>query len=115
MKVNGKRVFLSGPMSGISHYNAQAFLDAHVMLKEAGALSVYDPAIEWLESDEDHDHAYWMRKCLRELTADWPFNLCRGYDILVQLPGWEDSVGASTEYEVAKACGIAVCELSEVE
>lgn len=36
-------------------------------------------------------------------------------DVLVSLPGWENSEGARLERLVAEACGIETCNLSEVE
>ena len=36
-------------------------------------------------------------------------------DLLVSLPGWEKSAGATLERTVAEACGIEVCELAEAE
>lgn len=109
-KVKGKKVFLSGPMSGLPHYNVAAFADAHATVIEHGAIHVYNPAIEYLKRGRnDMGHEYWMRKCLQALIGDVP-----GYNVLVSLPGWEDSEGARTEREVAQACGIEVCELDEV-
>lgn len=113
--VKNMRVFLSGPMTGIEHYNVEAFARAHAIVKEAGAEHVYDPAMEWLvtsgESCEGMTHADWMRRCIHELTGT--HSLFR-YHVLVQLPGWEDSGGALVEAAVADACGIACVELSEV-
>ena len=114
--VKGKRVFLSGPMTGIEHYNVEAFARAHAIVKEAGADEVYDPAMEWLVAEgrkgEGMTHEDWMRRCIHELTRnDLGF---RHYHKLVQLPGWEDSGGALMEAAVADACGIQCVELSEV-
>lgn len=114
MRIEGKDVFLSGPMSGIDHYNAAAFAEAHAICKEAGAHRAFNPAIEWLcESGEANDHAYYMRKCINELVIT--LGIEPYYDVLVSLPGWQESEGARLERDVAVACGIAVCELSEVE
>lgn len=108
-KVKGKKVFLSGPMSGLPHYNVAAFAEAHAVMVEHGAFNVYDPAIAYLQSCETHTHEYWMRECIRELTSDYPY-----YDVLVSLPGWQDSEGAKTERMVAMACGIKCVDLSEI-
>lgn len=115
--VKNMRVFLSGPMTGIEHYNVEAFARAHAIVKEAGAEYVYDPAMEWLVAEgresESMTHADWMRRCIHELTRN---DLVGGrhYHRIVQLPGWEDSGGALVEAAVADACGIACVELSEV-
>lgn len=108
--VTRKCVFLSGPMSGLPHYNVAAFADAHAVMVEQGACAVYNPAMAYLSSGETyHTHEYWMRKCIGELLGD-----CPHYDILVSLPGWEESDGAKTERMVAMACGIKCVDLSEI-
>lgn len=110
VSIRGRHVFLSGPMSGISHYNVAAFADAHATVIEHGATHVYNPANEYLvRGRNDMGHEYWMRKCLQALIGDVPH-----YDVLVSLPGWEDSEGARTEREVAQACGIKCVDLSEI-
>ena len=124
MKLHGKSVFLSGPMSGLLHYNVEDFAKTHAIVKKAGAVRVYNPAIEYLQSTaKSHDHEYWMRRCLHELTVetvsfsfgDDEVETKSNYDVLVLLPGWMGSAGSQLEYTVATACGIEVCELSEVE
>ena len=115
MKVRSKRVFLSGPMSGKAHYNAPEFMRAHAICKEAGALYIYDPALEWLIDDYDGSHEYYMRVCVHELTREYPNAYIKYYDVVVQLPGWEASEGAKTEAIVASACGIPCIALEDVE
>lgn len=120
--VKGKKVFLSGPMSDDPKtYHAHDFIDAHIRLKDAGADEVYNPAIEWLTSNEgDQSHGYWMRQCIYELVrlsgvcsfygvTDKP-----RYDLLISLPGWKGSAGATTERHVAGACGIPCVDWDEV-
>ena len=109
--LSNRRVFLSGPMTGIRHYNAWAFCEAHAALKERGVKTIYNPAIRWLSTPqkraEEMSHGDWMRVCISELTNGW-------YDLLVQLPGWHDSEGAKTEFEVAMACGMEVCSITDI-
>lgn len=103
--IRDKRVFLSGPMTGIEHNNACEFARAHAMCKEIGAYTVWDPVIEWLmESQSDGSHEHYMRRALKELTGNH-------YNVILMLPGWADSEGAKTERIVAEACGIEVVEL----
>lgn len=118
--VNGKNVFLSGPMSGLDFCNVAEFAKAHARIKELGAQKVYDPAIAYLEDlskADEKPHDWWMLKCLRELcgvTDRDPWDDERRYDVLVLLDGWRDSDGACTEREVALSIGMEVRELSEV-
>ncbi len=106
--VKGKNVFISGPMTGIPHYNVEKFAAVHAELKEAGAKRIYDPAIEWLLNEyEDKGHECYMRKSTR-LLADTRVGNKPVYDVVVVLDGWGNSKGARAEIEVAKACGVDV-------
>ena len=117
--VKGKRVFLSGPMTGRHCHNVVAFATAHARIKEAGAEWVFDPAVAYLretrEESERHDHDEYLRRCINELTRP-RYGQKDGtvYDLFVSLPGWEESEGAATERAVAEACGIDVRELEGV-
>lgn len=117
--VRGKRVFLSGPMTGRYHNNVAAFAVAHARLKEAGAEWVFDPAVAYLretvEESGRHDHGEYMRFCINELTRPtYGHKDGNEYKLLVSLPGWDGSEGATIERAVAEACGIEVCDLEEV-
>ena len=122
--VSGKRIFLSGPMEGIEHNNVAAFAEAHDYLKGAGADYVFNPAIGYLCQSQRHarlrTHEDYMTDCIHELTdrrkrtQGWEDLIPCKYDMLVSLPGWEESRGASTERAVAVACGIECRDLAEV-
>lgn len=113
--VRDKRCFISGPMSGLEHYNVTAFAEAHAILREAGAKWIYDPAVDWLVSTGDElGHSEYLRICIHEITRCMGMGRGQYYDYLVQLDGWEKSLGAKTEYEVAKACGIKVVSIKDV-
>lgn len=119
MNVRGRNVYLSGPMTSLEHFGVGRMAEAHAIVKEAGAASVYDPGIEYLTHGSQMDsHEVCMRRTLHELTkvrrdglivSRQPF-----YDVVVTLPGWEESPGAKTEVEVARACGIRVIGLADV-
>ena len=107
--LRNRRVFISGPMSGIPHYNAQAFAEAHAICREQGVWSVFDPSWEWMnETGEENTHEYYMRRCINALTNGT-------FDVLLQLDGWYQSEGCNVEFAVAQACGIEVIELDELE
>ena len=57
-----------------------------------------------------------MARSLRELLAErpWVGDEEPHYDLLVSLPGWQDSAGARLEREVAEAIGMEVHDLGEV-
>lgn len=112
--IDGARVFLSGPMTGIEDWNRAAFADAARRCLEMGALEVFDPAADAPRGPDPHSHEHWMRRTLSELTR-WT-NGTRSEDnepywrTLVLLEGWGRSEGARIERAVALACGIAVAE-----
>lgn len=105
-----KRVYLSGPMTGIIDHNGPAFADAERRCRDAGAAMVFNPATAWGHSDR---HPSWyMRHDLNRLTlteGERPL-----FDCVVLLDGWYASEGATLEYQVARASGIALVNLREV-
>jgi hypothetical protein len=115
--IEGKYVFLAGPMTGIEHYNVGAFAIAQAICKEHGAKRVYNPADRWLRETAAESalktHEDYLATTICELTRrDFGEAL---YEVVVLLPGWADSAGAKTEYEVARACGIKCIDLCDIE
>ena len=109
----GKRVYLSGPMSGKPDWNKPAFDAAERALRDMGAVDVYNPAA-FVPADGEafHPHESYMLTKLHELTKHYYAGYKRPavpyYDAIVMLPRWYGSKGASVEYGVAVACGIDV-------
>ena len=118
-RVSGRRVYLSGPMTGIDSWNAKSFAMAHGLVKTLGARWVFDPStayVNWEGDQPSLGHEGFMRLDLHELTKSvgpWPGS--NYYDLLLHLPGWMESDGCQRETLVAMACGIEVAELWEVE
>lgn len=110
--VEGKNVFLSGPMTGLQDWNRKAFMRADKSVEMFGAAYIYNPA-EHIEELEGFSHGMCMRVSLQRLCS-----ICHGnpfiYGVLVSLPGWENSSGACLERTVAKACGMEVCNIEDV-
>lgn len=85
------KVYLSGPMSGIAEHNYPAFMAAQRAIEEEGFI-VLNPANNdaslprWQLMSADVDH---VLRC----------------DALVVLPGWMNSLGASTEVNVGLEAG----------
>lgn len=118
MDLTGKRVFLSGPMTGQEHNNVSLFAAAYAIVKkELGASFVYSPAQAWLnernEISEEKTHDMYMLDCIHELTRrDYtgrPY-----YALLVSLPDWHRSDGAAHERDVAEHCGIPCIDLQDL-
>lgn len=130
--LNGKTVFLSGPMSGIKNMNVEVFAAAHHIVRNLGARAVYNPAIEYLTTDPeygDRTHEQWMAQCIHEITkmeynghlagylnvsGNRSYLYRPKYDVLISLPNWHDSDGACIERRVAQACGIECYNLNEI-
>lgn len=92
-----KRVYLSGPMSGIADNNFPAFAEWAARLRSQG-LDVVSPA----EIQESGTWELCLRADLRELVT------C---DAIALMPGWESSRGANLELHVAHRVGMEVIHL----
>jgi len=102
-RVDGKCVYLCGPVSGLPREEAvSAFDRAGDLLRSCATCAVFSP-VDAIPEDWSHERA--MRLCLR-----WLINYA---DTVVTLPGWEASEGACLEVAVAKAIGLEVMTLEE--
>ena len=115
--VKGRRVYLSGPMTGMEDWNRTTFdaAEKRLVCEPFDVMWIYNPAdhIDEMRSLSHEEAMYLSIHSLMSIdVADSKF--VPYYDVLVSLPGWEKSAGACLEREVAVACGIEVCELSEV-
>ncbi len=94
-----KRIYISGPMTGLPGFNFAAFHAAAAGLRRAG-FEVVNPA-EVNPDPTTHRYA-----CLRDDLA----SLAR-CDALALLDGWERSPGANREVHNALAMGFVVAPL----
>jgi hypothetical protein len=92
-----KRVYLSGPMSGIADNNFPAFHEWAARLRADG-FDVVSPA----EIQEAGTWELCLRADLRELCT------C---EAIALMPGWENSKGANLELHVAHRLGMEVIHL----
>ena len=104
-------IFISGPMTGLPHYNVGAFAEAHQLIISGTFMGkyvddVYDPAQEYLNSRVTNPEVA-MRHSIANLSSG-------KYDVLLLLPGWETSKGSSLEREVAEAVGMEVIEFESL-
>lgn len=108
--IRGKRVYLAGPMRGKPDLNVPAFDEAQEWLLSLGAAFVFNPARAW--GHNDREASWYMLHDLHRLTeSDGGSPL---FDAVVFLPGWTNSEGATLEYQVARACGVAIVNLWDV-
>lgn len=109
-KLSGKRVYLSGPMTGRPDLGRRAFNEAHRLCLRAGATHVFNPASKWAAG---RGHGWYMRHDLHELMRSTRPDGKPYYDVLVSLPGWDMSDGAYLERLVAEECEIECMGLRE--
>lgn len=101
------RLYISGPVTGIEHDNAEAFIEAQERLEAAGHTATVPhafiaPGVSWGMA---------MAVCINRLTVnDGALML---YEGMALLPGWEQSEGARLEKAVAEACGMTVKTVDE--
>lgn len=91
-----KKVFISGPMSGIKDFNKPAFDNAEQWLTQAG-YSVFNPAR--MHFDDAWTHEEIMAIDLAALSK------C---DYILMLPKWSYSKGAMQEYHYANSIGVEI-------
>ena len=89
-----KKVFISGPMTGLPDLNKPAFDEAEEKLRAAG-FSVFNPC--WLHFDKGWNDG---EIAAVDLVALQKCNY------IYQLDGWQKSKGASAEWLVAQWSGI---------
>ena len=97
-----KRIYISGPMSGLPNHNFPAFYAAAEKVRAQGIEAV-NPA----EINADTDLSW--EECLR---AD--IKALSDCDTIAMLPGWENSKGAHLEVHVAHRLGIRVVRIEDI-
>ena len=98
-----RRIYLSGPMTGLPGNNYPAF-DAEAARLRALGYDVVNPA----EINVDMD-APW-HKCLRD-----DIRAMLDCDAIALIDGWHDSVGAHLELHIAHRVGMRVVEAAMIK
>jgi len=91
-----KKLYVSGPMTGIPEHNHPAFNEAAKKLRGAG-YEIVNPAE--LDGETQMEWVDCLRRDIHEVVE------CEG---IATLPGWQDSKGASLEVHIAKELGLEV-------
>ena len=98
-------VILSGPISGKEGYKlafAQAQVKVHGKLPRA---NIWNPAM----LPEGRTYKWYMRVCL-QVILDEAAEGC----VLVQMKGWNRSLGSVAEWAVARCLGMRCVEIGEL-
>jgi nucleoside 2-deoxyribosyltransferase len=97
-----KKVYISGPITGMPRLNKRAFKAAAKTLSKQGMQSVnpHDNGVPPAEAWEKH------------MRAD--IKLLMDCDAVVMLKGWENSRGARIEFRLADSLGIPIADLEQV-
>ena len=98
-----KRIYISGPMSGIPEHNFPAFNAEAARLRSLG-YDVVNPA------EVNPDTSLTWHECLREDIK----HLC-DCDTLALIHGWENSQGAHLELNVAHRLGLKITLAERIE
>lgn len=103
----GVNIYIAGPMTGVEDFNYPLFNKTAETLRSQG-FTVFNPAeTESENTDYPYQQAPWdwyLRRAIRKLTH------C---DLIVLLPGYENSKGASLELSIALSLGIGQTTLEE--
>ncbi|MFS0827641.1 DUF4406 domain-containing protein [Pseudomonas phoenicis] len=101
MTNSARRIYLSGPMTGLPDFNYPAFNNAAFKLRSVYGLHVENPA----ESPVPPCGSWlgYMRMAVAQIAK---------VDCIVTLPGWEASRGAKVEVDLARGLGLPVYPLS---
>ena len=97
MKKPKLRIYIAGPMTGIPEHNYPAFNKVAKYIRKSGH-HVENPA-EIGGNDTSKSWEYYLKRDLPRLM---------GCDMVVVLPGLENSPGASLEVTIARAMGLDV-------
>lgn len=95
-----KRIYLSGPMTGLPDFNYPAFNAEAARLRALG-YHVENPA----ENPKQDSWDAYMRKAITQMLT------C---DTIALMPGWLQSKGARIEYELAVSIGITSALASNI-
>lgn len=93
-----KKIYISGPMTGIADFNFPSFNKAASELRAKGH-TVINPAEKQDEGNPDMTWYDYMRQDIRMMMD------C---DTIFMLPGWSCSKGAKIEWSLAVALGFEV-------
>lgn len=97
-----RKVYLSGPMTGIPDFNFPKFHRLAAVIRATG-VECFNPA-ETDGGSQDKPYEFYIREDIKALLE------CTE---LALMPGWENSKGANLELSIARALKLPVYQLTE--
>lgn len=95
-------VYIAGPMKGFPNLNFDAFKAAKERIEQVPDVQqVWCPASVAEVVGNNHDLMFYIR-----LDLNLVMSLDKDKDLMVLLPGWENSTGAQAERHVAQWMGV---------
>lgn len=107
-------VYLSGPMTGIENFNREAFDYAAGVLRKQGYTVIVPGESEEYEEWETAILAIGKKKREFYLSRDIDY-IQETADVVVVLPGWQESEGAKLEVLVAQQIGVPVFQFEDMK
>ena len=121
------KCYIAGPMRGIPKYNYPLFTAAAKHLRILG-YEVINPAelniaageLDWidhtLEEQNSNNTPKTARKfAIRDVGVLVGVLRAENKDVVVTLPGWENSIGAQAEVAIARWVGLEITTLEDVD
>lgn len=114
-ELRDKIIYIAGRMRNMPQNNHPAFFAAEQMAIHFGFAKVFNPA--QMDRDDEQNQA----TTDEEHTANSPIYCKRDVEALLQcthiamLPDWENSIGASAEYHIAKWLGLTILDAETFE
>jgi len=102
-----KKLFLSGPITGLPNDNFGQFNDAATVLRNIGYIVIIPHELFIHEDVSDYTHEDYCNKCCSVIAGT------RGVTV-VQLAGWQNSKGAAKEKAICDLLNIPIKSFNEI-
>lgn len=103
--VRPHRIYISGPMTGIENHNREEFQKYEDLIRSKGFRNVINP--HKIHSEYQTKNFTWEQF----LRSD--IKVLMDCDLVVLIPGWENSKGAQLENHVAYNTGIKIIHIDK--
>jgi len=109
-----QRIYLAGPVTGLPDANKPAFAFAQQQIERMGHFAINPHTLVANARINPADWQACMRLCINRLTMGAGLT-SQPIDMVVMLPGWQQSRGATLERTIALTLGIPVKTIEELQ